>query len=182
MQIKINIKPSTYIYIVLLLFMIPMKWLFAWLFAAGVHELSHWIGVKICGGEIYSIVIGIGGAEMVCSAMPWKKQLFAILCGPLGGLLPMLFAYWMPYVAVSCCLLTIYNLLPLRCLDGGKVVETLIGTKVIYIEKICLVILSVVAIYISVVLKFTLLPLAIVAFLWAKSRNNPCKRGACKVQ
>lgn len=182
MPAKINIRPNTYIYMVLLLFFIPLKWLFAWMLAAGFHEVCHWLAVKLCGGKIYSITIGIGGAKMECGPMTNKKRLFAILSGPLGGLLPLLFARWIPRTALCCWLLSMYNLLPLLNLDGGRAVAVLLGTKAVIVQKLFLTALSIGAVYLSVALQFKLLPLVIIGVLWLKNRKSPCKPDARKVQ
>ncbi len=182
MPAKIDIRPNTYIYVVLLLFFIPIKWLFAWIFAAGFHEVCHWLAVKLCGGVVYSITIGLGGAKMECSPMSSKKSLFAVLCGPVGGILIVLFARWIPRTALCSWLLTMYNLLPLLHLDGGKAIEILFGSKAVLIEKLFLILLSIGALYLSFVLRFGLLPLGFMAILWLKKRNFPCKPAICKVQ
>ena len=182
MPAKVYIKPNTYIYMVLLLFLIPIKWLFAWILAAGFHELCHWLAVKLCGGEIYSISIGIGGAKMDCGPLSDKKRLFAVLSGPIGGFLLLIFGRWLPRTALCSWLLSIYNLLPLLPLDGGRALEILLGNKVNIAQKIFLLTLSAVALYVSAVLHLGLFPLAFVAFLWLKNRITPCKVGACKVQ
>ena len=182
MQAKVNIKPTTYIYVVLLLLLVPLKWLLAWVLAAGFHELCHWLAVKLCGGEIYSITIGVSGAKMECGPLSDKKRLFAVLSGPIGGFLLLFFGRWIPRTALCSWLLSLYNLLPLLPLDGGRALEILLGAKAIYVQRLFLVMLSVGAVYVSVVLRFGPLPLAIIAFLWLKNRNNPCKPDACKVQ
>ena len=182
MPAKIDLKPNTYIYLVLLLFLIPIKWVLAWVFAAGFHEVCHWLAVKLCDGEIYSISIGLGGAKMECSPMSNKKKLFAVLSGPIGGLLPLLFARWIPRIALCSWVLSMYNLLPLLHLDGGRVLEILLGSKAVAIQKFFLIVISVGALYMSFVLQFALLPLGIIVILWLKSRNTPCKPSACKLQ
>ena len=182
MRPKIDIRPNTYIYIVLLLFFVPLKWLFAWLFAAGFHEVCHWLAVRLCDGKIYSITIGFGGAEMECGPMTNKKRLFAVLLGPLGGLFLVLFARWIPRVALCSWFLSLYNLLPLLQLDGGRALEILFGEKALVLQKAFLIAISIIAIYASVILHLGLLPLGIIAVLWLKSRNFPCKPDICKVQ
>lgn len=182
MPVKIDIRPSVYIYMVLLLFFVPLKWLFAWVFAAVFHEMCHWAAVKLCGGEIHSIKIGLGGAEIKCGPMSDPKRLFAVLSGPLGGLLPLLFARWIPRTALCCWVLSMYNLLPLLNLDGGRATEILLGSRAAVLQKIFLLALSVGAAYVSIVLNFGLLPVCVMVFLWLKSRNNPCKQDLCKVQ
>ena len=182
MQTKIDIRPTTYIYLVLLLFLVPIKWLLAWLFAAGFHEVCHWLAVKLCRGEVYSITFGIAGAKMECSPMTNKKSLFTVLCGPLGGLLLLVFARWIPRTALCSWFLSMYNLLPLLPLDGGRVLEILFGNKAFILQKIFLILLSIGAVFASIILHFGLLPLVIISVLWLKSRNTPCKPDACKVQ
>ena len=182
MGAKIDIKPSTYIFIVLLVFFVPLKWLFAWLFAVIFHELCHWLAVKMCGGEIYNLSVGFGGAEMKCGPMPNRKRLFTILCGPFGGFLLVLLGKWMTRVALCSWFLSIYNLLPLLPLDGGRAIEILLGSKSRIFQKAFLILLTFGAVYALVILRFGLMPLVIVAALWVKNRNSPCKPGACRVQ
>lgn len=182
MQTKIDIKPVTYIYIVMLLFLVPLKWLLAWLFAAAFHEACHWIAVKLCGGEIHSISVGLGGAKMECGPMTKRKRLLAILCGPLGGLFLVLFATWIPRIALCSWFLSMFNLLPLRQLDGGRALEILFGKNAIILQKIFIIMLSAGAIYVSIILPFGLLPFVIIIVIWVKSRNSPCKPSSCKVQ
>lgn len=182
MQTKFDIKPDTYIYIVLMLFLAPLKWLLAWLFAAGFHEICHLIAVKLCGGEICSILIGPNGAKMECGPMSKRNRLFAVLCGPLGGLLLVLFARWIPRIALCSWFLSLFNLLPILQLDGGRALEILLGKKALILQKIFLIVLSALVIYLSVILHLGLFPFGIIAVLWLKSRNNPCKPGGCKVQ
>lgn len=179
---KINIKPNTYIYLVLLLFLVPLRWLLAWVFAAVIHEMCHYFAVRLCGGEIYRITIGLGGAEMQCSPMSRRKCFFAVLAGPLGGMIPVLFAQWMPYVALCCCALSAYNLLPLLHLDGGRAVEIIFGQRAVHIQRSFLILLTVCTVYSSFVMRLGLLPLVATVLLWLKNRNNPCKPGCCKVQ
>ena len=182
MPIKFEIRPGTYIYIVLLLFFVPLKWLFAWLFATGFHEVCHWLAVRLCDGDVYSITVGLGGAKMKCSPMSNKKRLFAVLSGPIGGLFLVLFARWIPRTALCSWLLSVYNLLPLSYLDGGNALKILVGKKAFFLQKIFLILLSIGAVYVSLILHFGILPLGIVVILWLKNRNTPCKQGACKVQ
>ena len=182
MPAKFEIKASTYIYAVLLLLAIPLQWLFAWILAATVHEFCHWFAVRLCGGEVYSVTVGIGGAEMKCSPMTGTKRLIAVLCGPIGGAIPVLFARWIPQTALCCCFLSAYNLLPLLHLDGGKIAAILFGKKAVFVELVFLIILSIGAVFLSLGMDFGIMPIAISVILWLRSRNNPCKANVCKVQ
>ena len=128
-ELAIYIKPNTDIFTVFLLFLIPLKWLLAWLLAICAHEFSHWIAVRICGGKILSLNISVGGAKMDCASLSKGMQLAAILSGPIGGLIPVLFCRWIPRTALCCIVLSIYTLLPLRPLDGGNTLEIILGER-----------------------------------------------------
>lgn len=182
MPSKIDVRPSAYIYIVILLFLVPIKWILAWILAAGFHEICHLIAVKLSGGAIHSVIIGLSGAKIECSPLSRTKSLIAVLSGPIGGLLPLLFARWIPRTALCCWLLSVYNLLPLLHLDGGRATEIVLGSKAVIVQNIFLIVLSIGALYISFVLHFGFLPLGLIAILWLKNRNTPCKQSACKVQ
>ena len=154
----------------------------AWLIAAGFHEMCHWLAVKICGGDAYRIVVGISGAKMECGPMSNPRRLFCVLSGPIGGMIPVLFSKWIPCTALCCWLLSVYNLLPLAHLDGGRILEILLRTKATVVQNVFLIGVSVSAIYVTFVWGFGVLPMGIVAFLWLKNRNTPCKPGVSKVQ
>lgn len=181
---RVNVKPNTYIYLVLLLFLVPIKWLAAWLLAVGFHELCHWVAVKLCGGEVYVLTVGIGGANMECSPLSNGKRLFAVLSGPIGGFALVLLGRWFPRTALCSWLLSVYNLLPLLPLDGGRALEILLGQRpaFAFIEKLILILMSMAALYGVIVLHFGVLPLTIMAGLWLKHRKSPCKPRACRVQ
>ena len=180
----VNFKPDTYIYLVLLLFLLPFKWLLAWLLAIFAHEMSHWLAVIICGGKTCGVSVSIGGAKMNCTLLSKKKQIMAILSGPIGGLLPVLLSRYFPRVALCCCALSIYNLLPLRPLDGGSLLEIVLGDGVtlVALERIFLIIAGTAALYAAVILHLGCLPLLIIAGLWLRNRKRPCNVRPCRVQ
>ena len=180
---RIIIKPNTYIYFVLLLFLIPAQWLLAWLIALSVHEFCHWAAVKISGGVIYELTVGIGGIKMQSSPLSDPKRFFCVLSGPIGGFFLVPARHWLPRTALCSWVLSIYNLLPFMFLDGGKALEILLGAPIaVVLEKMLLLLLSVAAIYAMFVLNLGILPVAVIAGLWLKSRKTPCKPRICKVQ
>ena len=182
-SMRIVVKANTYVYLVLLLFVVPMRWLLAWLIALSVHELFHWAAVKACGGKVLGLTVGIGGVQMQCTPLPDIKRFFCILCGPIGGLSLVPLGHWLPRTALCCWILSLYNLLPFTFLDGGQGLVILIGSSITaIIGKTLLIILSCAAVYAAFVLELGILPVAIIAGLWLKSRNTPCKPRICKVQ
>lgn len=182
-SMSVTLKLNTYIYFVLLLFLVPIKWLLAWLTAVSFHEFCHWVSVKLCGGEIYGLTVGIGGANMECTPLSNGKRLFAVLSGPIGGFALVLLGRWIPRTALCSWLLSVYNLLPMLPLDGGRALEILVGKQAAsVIDRIFLIFLSLVALYVAINLHFGILPLAIIGGLWLKHRKSPCKPPICRVQ
>lgn len=181
---KVYMKEHTYIYLVILLFLIPIPWLCAWFVAVCFHELCHWIPVKLLGGSVYSLSVGMTGAYMECEPLSNGKELICILAGPLGGFLLTLTAIWFPRVALCSLVLSAYNLLPLLPLDGGRALQILLRRHPCFhiIEKTILLSLSLCAVYFAFCLHFGVLPLAIAVVLWLKNRKRPCKADVCKVQ
>lgn len=103
-----------------------------------LHELGHWWAIRILGGRVAAIRLTWAGAEMRLSAarpLPPGKLLLCCLAGPAVNLL-----LW-----VACVLLArrgvgerlylfaginlglaLFNLLPVRWLDGGRALESLL--------------------------------------------------------
>lgn len=183
-RMRITINSSTYLYLAIMLLILPLQWLFAWLVAICFHELFHYLAVKLCGGKSYQMRISFGGAVISCSELTDGRHLVALLAGPLGGLLPVILGRWFPRLALCSWVLSLYNLLPLLPLDGGQALRLLIKNyKTFYtVERVVLIILTVFSIYTFIILRFSVLPVAIIGMLWLKNRNNPCKEMVRKVQ
>ena len=181
---ELKIRANTWLYLPLLLLVIPMPWLVAWLLAASFHELCHWLAVKFFDGEVYQLNIGITGAEMICSVLsPWKSVI-AILSGPVGGLTLALLGRWIPRIALCSWILSVYNLLPLIPLDGGRALEILLqGNRMFHIvERIFLILMALCAFYATFYLHLGVLPVAILCVLWFRNGKIPCKPAACGVK
>ena len=181
---QFSVKPNTYIYLTVLLLILPIKWLFAWITAILFHEFCHWIAVKICGGEILHFKIGLGGAQMQCTNMPEKCRLFAILCGPIGGFALTCLGRWIPRIALCSFFLSIYILLPMYPFDGGLALRILLKSDSAFdlIQKIILTLIVLLTLYIAFFLRLGVLPLAVALEICLKNRNYPCKESVCGVQ
>ena len=174
---RFSVKANTYIYLTILLFTIPLQWIVSWSIAVAFHECCHWIAVKICRGDVYSLEIGLGGAAMQCSNMTNGCRLFAVLCGPIGGLLLSGIGQWFPRVALCSFFLSLYNLLPLLPLDGGRALCILLReSKWFFVfQKVFLVMMLFVTVFCTFYLNLGLLPIAVVAILCLRNRKIPCK-------
>ena len=106
--------------------------------AAAVHEAGHFAALHLLGAPVRGVRIGLFGAVMEAdrSALGYGAELLALLAGPGANLLcaaalnvP---ARHMPqlYAAMGAHLtLGIFNLLPIRPLDGGQALERLVSWR-----------------------------------------------------
>lgn len=100
------------------------KLLAAVLGAAALHELGHWLMLRLMGAQIRGLRIGVLGAvlETDSAGLSYGRELAAVLAGPGANLLGALaLAPWGTEMAVGAQLvLGGFNLLPVRPLDGGR--------------------------------------------------------------
>jgi len=94
------------------------------LLACAVHELSHLAALHLCGGRLRSVRVGAFGIRMRArfkSPPSRRAEAFMLLSGPAAGLLAALISLFfgnLRFARLNAAL-SLFNLLPLRGLDGG---------------------------------------------------------------
>lgn len=104
----------------ILLFVLPLQWVGAILTAGFFHELCHLAAVIGCGGSVTDLKIGLTGAKITAWGLRPRGAFLATLAGPCGGLLLVLLKNRFPRLAFCALAQSLFNLLPIMPLDGGK--------------------------------------------------------------
>lgn len=171
-----------------LLLMLPLPWLLSAVLAAVIHELSHMAAVLLLGGKIVAFRIGAGGAQIEAGLSGWGRNCLAILAGPAGSLLLVVLCHWLPGVSVCGFLQGLYNLLPIRPLDGGRALEIILGRicpdraeKILTVAQIGVFSLFLVTAVLRPAAVWLILA-ALFPISGGVPRNIPCKRRRFGVQ
>lgn len=179
-RLRFCISAAACILLALAVLVLPIRWLLAAITAAACHELFHIAAVYLCGGRISGLIIGGNGAVMDAQPMSKGRELICALAGPLGGLLLLLFVRWIPRTAICAAFHSLYNLLPIYPLDGGRAMrcaaELVLPLRADcickWIETCCLILMGILAVYACVILRLGLFPVLMAATLYLKVRRT----------
>ena len=109
----------------LMLLLFPLRFLVGVLLAALIHELGHLLALKLAGGRVLSIRLRSFGARIEAAPMSPGRTALGALAGPAAGALP-IFAYkTFPELALAGLVQTVFNLLPVYPLDGGRALRNI---------------------------------------------------------
>ncbi|MBO7251145.1 MAG: hypothetical protein J6V25_00805 [Oscillospiraceae bacterium] len=119
----ICIDSSFYILASVLLLTVPLRWIIFVVLSALIHELAHLLALRLCGGNAYSIHIGIGGARINAYLPDSRLSFLCILAGPLASLSLVFLYRELPQLSLCGLVQGFFNLLPIEPLDGGRLLR-----------------------------------------------------------
>ena len=95
------------------------------LLAAAVHECGHLLAIRLTGGRVLGIRFHAGGARIETAPMEPGREALCVLAGPAAGALMIFTWNWFPELAVAGVVQTVFNLIPVYPLDGGRLVRNI---------------------------------------------------------
>lgn len=190
---KIEVAPETFVFLGIIVLLLPLGWWTAALFAALFHEFCHGLMVLAFGGKIQKITVNLSGIRMDTTPLLPGQRMISSLAGPVGGFLLLLTARVFPRLAVCGLLQSGFNLLPMLPLDGGRAIRA--GLELFLSEELAeritqwigngtmamLFILGCVS-FLHFGSRFFLFLLGIFLFRCLRDRKTTCKEGSLRVQ
>ena len=103
--------------------LLPLRFLAGVILAAAVHEAGHLLAIRWTGSRVLRLELHSGGARIVTDPMEPGQEILCALAGPAAGALPRLAWGCFPELALAGAVQTVFNLLPLGELDGGRALD-----------------------------------------------------------
>jgi membrane-associated protease RseP (regulator of RpoE activity) len=96
--------------------------------ALTIHELAHTAAALLLGGRAVSCRLSLTGGHISVDGLSYGREMVAVAAGPAASLAAAFIAAHFDlflFAGINFSL-GVYNLLPARCLDGGRLIELII--------------------------------------------------------
>lgn len=139
---ELDIKPAALLIFALIYFFDESGFVALVLPAVAVHELGHFLAMKMGGMRLRCLRLGLFGPELdYWGSLSGAWGAAALASGPLAGLMYFALCMLLPYdycrlsgemsFALSC-----FNLIPVLPLDGGRLVQLALGESYYKISRV----------------------------------------------
>ena len=122
---RIEADGGFFLVLALMLLLFPMGLVAGIVLTALIHECGHLIAVRLTGGRVLTIRLRAGGVRIETAPMEPGKAALCALAGPAAGALTISAWRFFPEMAMAGLVQTVFNLLPIYPLDGGRVVRNI---------------------------------------------------------
>lgn len=122
----IHIKPELILYLSILIYKYP-NMAICYLAACTLHELGHITMLHCIKHCNFAVHFSLCGAMIEPDRLGYRQLLLTTVSGPAANMLGLLFRPLSPVFANYNLILGLYNLLPLRILDGGTILHTVLA-------------------------------------------------------
>lgn len=187
-KITIKIQPSLLLVLSVAVILIPLPWLLSWLIAAIIHEIFHFVALRLCGFTVTQICLNASGAAIESNMEPGIKMAICAVAGPLSGFCLLCMIHVIPRIAICGLFLSLCNLLPIFPLDGCRILvgvlsciweERVVRIILHYIECVTFALIIILVIYAIFRLNLGMIPLIALIVLFVKKKylaNNSLSR------
>ena len=172
-QGKVQVSPGLLLLLPAALLLLPLRWVLAWVLAVVIHETGHYLAFRLCVIPIYGLRISPLGVLLQTGDLQFRETLICALAGPLFALLFTVLSPIMPRVALCIFFQSIFNLLPIYPLDGGRVLRVIL-LKFLSVRTACFVewvmtaLVFAAVIYVLYILKMGVVPILLVIVIFAQ--------------
>lgn len=165
---KVTLSGGFCLFLASMVLFLPLPWTLAMIVAAAVHELGHYLAICACCGRGEGIQLHAYQARMHLPPMGRWQECVCALAGPAAGLSLLLVGRWMPRTAICALGQSVYNLMPIYPLDGGRALRCLLAALTpppvvdracLIVEKLCRAFVIILSVYASFVYDLGVLPL-----------------------
>ena len=121
----VTVEWGFWLVLAMMILMFPFRFVIGILLAACVHELGHLLAIRLTGGKVHRILLNSGGVTMETTPMEPLREVICALSGPGLGALTILAWKQFPEMALAGLVQTVFNLIPIYPLDGGRAVRNI---------------------------------------------------------
>ena len=122
---RVRVEGGAWIVLGIGVLILPLRFLLGAILAAMVHELGHLTAMYFSGVPVEGFIVHPFGGRIQTGPLESGTEMICALAGPLAGALTIFAWKWFPEMALAGLVQTIFNLIPIYPLDGGRVVRNI---------------------------------------------------------